>query len=85
MSLTALFTWIVTASAGLSCPGYLAHRIRRVQLPSAAATRCQIPVISAHALLAVARLVTWAAYSVADAQPPYAAALTLVVVPRPSA
>ena len=80
MSLAALFTWIVTASAGLYLLTiWLIEYDREFQ--SAAATRLPIPVISAHALLAVAGLVVWAAYLITDTpRLAYAAALTLVVV-----
>ena len=80
MSLAALFTWIVTASAGLYLLTiWLIEYDREFQ--SAAATRLPVPVISAHALLAVAGLVVWAGYLITDTpRLAYAAALTLVVV-----
>jgi hypothetical protein len=80
MPLAALLTWIVTASAGLYLLTiWLIEYDREFQ--SAAATRLPIPVISAHALLAVAGLVIWAGYLVTDTpRLAYAAALTLVVV-----
>ena len=80
MSLAALFTWIVTASAGLYLLTiWLIEYDREFQ--SAAATRLPVPVISAHALLAVAGLVVWAGYLVTDTpRLAYAAALTLVLV-----
>jgi hypothetical protein len=80
MSLAALFTWIVTASAGLYLLTiWLIEYDREFQ--SAAATRLPVPVISVHALLAVAGLVVWAGYLITDTpRLAYAAALTLVVV-----
>ena len=80
MSLAALFTWIITASAGLYLLTiWLIEYDREFQ--SAAATRLPVPVISAHALLAVAGLVVWAGYLITDTpRLAYAAALTLVVV-----
>jgi hypothetical protein len=80
MPLAALFTWIVTASAGLYLLTiWLIEYDREFQ--SAAATRLPVPVISAHALLAVAGLVVWAGYLITDTpRLAYAAALTLVVV-----
>ena len=80
MSLAALFTWIVTASAGLYLLTiWLIEYDREFQ--SAAATRLPVPVISVHALLAVAGLVVWAGYLVTDTpRLAYAAVVTLVVV-----
>jgi hypothetical protein len=80
VSLAALFTWIVTAGAGLYLLTiWLIEYDRDFQ--SAAATRLPVPVISAHALLAVAGLVVWALYLITDTSKlAYAAALTLVVV-----
>ncbi|HEY8046174.1 MAG TPA: hypothetical protein VIF35_18045 [Streptosporangiaceae bacterium] len=80
MSLAALFTWIVTAAAGLYLLTiWLIEYDRDFQ--SAAATRLPVPVISGHALLAVAGLVVWALYLITDTKRlAYAAALTLVVV-----
>ena len=79
-ALAALFTWIVTASAGLYLLTiWLIEYDREFQ--SAAATRLPVPVISAHALLAVAGLVVWAGYLITDTpRLAYAAALTLVLV-----
>jgi hypothetical protein len=80
VSLAALFTWIVTAGAGLYLLTiWLIEYDRDFQ--SAAATRLPVPVISAHALLAVAGLVVWALYLITDtSRLAYAAALTLVAV-----
>ena len=79
MSLAALFTWIVTASAGLYLLTiWLIEYDREFQ--SAAATRLPVPVISAHALLAVAGLVVWVAYLITDSpRLAWAAAITLAV------
>ena len=58
MSLAALLTWIITAGAGLYLLTiWLIEYDREFQ--SAAATRLPVPVISAHALLAVAGLGVW--------------------------
>lgn len=80
VSLAALFTWIITAGAGLYLLTiWLIEYDRDFQ--SAAATRLPVPVISAHALLAVAGLVVWALYLITDtSRLAYAAALTLVAV-----
>jgi hypothetical protein len=80
MSLVALLTWIITAGAGLYLLTiWLIEYDREFQ--SAAATRLPVPVISAHALLAVAGLVVWGAYLITDTpRLALAAAATLVVV-----
>jgi hypothetical protein len=80
MSLVALFTWLITAGGGLLLLTiWLIEYDREFQ--SAAATRLPVPVISAHALLAVAGLVVWVAYLITDASRlAWAAAVTLVVV-----
>jgi hypothetical protein len=80
MSLAALLTWIVTAGAGLYLLTiWLIEYDREFQ--SAAATRLPVPVISAHALLAVAGLAVWGAYLITDTpRLALAAAATLVVV-----
>jgi len=80
MSLAALLTWIITAGAGLYLLTiWLIEYDREFQ--SAAATRLPVPVISAHALLAVAGLVVWGAYLITDTpRLALAAAATLVVV-----
>ena len=80
MSLVALLTWIVTAGAGLYLLTiWLIEYDREFQ--SAAATRLPVPVISAHALLAVAGLVVWGVYLITDTpRLALAAAATLVVV-----
>jgi hypothetical protein len=80
MSLAALFTWLITAGGGLLLLTiWLIEYDREFQ--SAAATRLPVPVISAHALLAVAGLVIWAGYLITDSPGlAWAAAVTLAVV-----
>src|ERR1700733_3622838 len=80
MSLAALITWLITAGGGLLLLMiWLIEYDREFQ--SAAATRLPVPVISAHALLAVAGLVVWAAYLLTDASRlAWAAVLTLAIV-----
>jgi hypothetical protein len=65
MALVALITWLITASGGLYLLAiWLIEYDREFQ--SSAATRLPVPVISAHALLAFAGLIVWAAYLVTD-------------------
>jgi hypothetical protein len=80
MPLAALLTWIITAGAGLYLLTiWLIEYDREFQ--SAAATRLPVPVISAHALLAVAGLVVWGVYLITDTpRLALAAAATLIVV-----
>jgi hypothetical protein len=80
MSLAALFTWLITAGGGLLLLTiWLIEYDREFQ--SAAATRLPVPVISAHALLAVAGLVVWAGYLITDSSRlAWAAAMILAVV-----
>jgi len=80
MSLAALLTWLITAGGGLLLLTiWLIEYDREFQ--SAAATRLPVPVISAHALLAVAGLVAWVGYLITDApRLAWAAAVTLAVV-----
>jgi hypothetical protein len=79
MSLAALLTWIITAGAGLYLLTiWLIEYDREFQ--SAAATRLPVPVISAHALLAVAGLVVWGAYLITDTPRLALAAAAIVVV-----
>jgi hypothetical protein len=80
MPLVALLTWIITAGAGLYLLTiWLIEYDREFQ--SAAATRLPVPVISAHALLAVAGLVVWGVYLITDTpRLALAAAATLIVV-----
>jgi hypothetical protein len=65
MSVVALITWILTASGGIFLLAIWLieydHDFQR-----AAATRLPVPVISAHALLAMIGLVVWIGYLVAD-------------------
>jgi hypothetical protein len=67
MGVIALIAWLATAGAGLYLLAvWLIEYDRDVQ--SAAATHLPIPVISAHALLAVGGLVVWSAYLFLDEQ-----------------
>ena len=80
MPIAALLTWIITAGAGLYLLTiWLIEYDREFQ--SAAATRLPVPVISAHALLAVAGLMVWGVYLITDTpRLALAAAATLIVV-----
>ncbi len=80
MPLAALITWIMTAAGGLYLLTiWLIEYDREFQ--SVAATRLPIPVISTHALLAVAGLGLWAIYLLTDRPGlTWTAAGTLVVV-----
>lgn len=65
MSLVALLTYLVTATAGLYLLTiWLIEYDHEFQ--TAAATRLPVPVISAHALLAVTGLVVWGVYLLTD-------------------
>jgi hypothetical protein len=65
MALVALITWLITASGGLYLLAiWLIEYDKEFQ--SAAATRLPVPVISAHALLALGGLTVWVAYLVTD-------------------
>ena len=65
MSIAALIAWVVTALAGfLLLSIWIIEYDREFQ--SAAATRLPVPVISAHALLAVSGLVLWILYLILD-------------------
>ena len=65
MSLAALATWLITAGGGLYLLTiWLIEYDHEFQ--SAAATRLPVPVISAHAVLAVTGLATWAGYLITD-------------------
>jgi hypothetical protein len=80
MSLAALFTWLITAGGGLLLLTIGLIEYDR-EFQSAAATRLPVPVITAHALLAVAGLVAWAGYLITDAfRLAWAVAVTLAVV-----
>jgi hypothetical protein len=65
MSVVALVTWIITVSAGLFLLAiWLIEYDHDFQ--HSAATRLPIPVISAHALLALTGLAVWIGYLVLD-------------------
>jgi hypothetical protein len=65
MSVAALLTYLVTATAGLYLLTiWLIEYDHEFQ--TAAATRLPVPVISAHALLAVTGLAVWGAYLLTD-------------------
>ena len=65
MPQAGLIAWILTAGAGLYLlTVWLIEYDREFQ--SAAATRLPVPVISAHALLAVTGLVIWGIYLLTD-------------------
>jgi hypothetical protein len=65
VSVAALITWLITAGGGLFLLAiWLIEYDRDFQ--TAAATRLPVPVISAHALLAVGGLGVWSAYLVVD-------------------
>ncbi len=67
MSVVALITWIITGALGLFLLAiWLIEYDRDFQ--RAAATRLPVPVISAHALLAVVGLVVWVSYILADSR-----------------
>jgi hypothetical protein len=77
MSLAASITWLITIGGGLLLLAvWLIEYDREFQ--SAAATRLPVPVISAHALLAVAGLAVWTAYMITDA--PRLAWATVVIL-----
>ena len=65
MSTAALFTWMVTVLAGLILLVIWIIEYDR-EFQSAAATRLPVPVISAHALLAMSGLMFWIAYLLLD-------------------
>jgi manganese efflux pump family protein len=65
VSVAALITWLITAGGGLFLLAiWLIEYDRDFQ--TAAATRLPVPVISGHALLAVAGLGVWSAYLILD-------------------
>lgn len=80
MSVASLFTWIVTMLAGLILIViWIIEYDRKFQ--TAAATRLPIPVISAHALLAMVGLQLWIAYLLLDQERlAWAAIASLVAV-----
>ena len=65
MSVAALFTWMITILGGLILLVIWIIEYDR-EFQSAAATRLPVPVISAHALLAVTGLVLWILYLIVD-------------------
>jgi hypothetical protein len=80
MSLAALLTYLVTATAGLYLLTiWLIEYDQEFQ--TAAATRLPVPVISAHALLAVTGLAVWGVYLLTDkSRLAWAAVLILLLV-----
>lgn len=80
MPLAALLSWIMTAAGGMYLLTiWLIEYDREFQ--SVAATRLPVPVISAHALLAVTGLGLWAVYLLTDRDSlTWAAAGILLVV-----
>ncbi len=80
MALVALITWLITASGGLYLLAiWLIEYDHEFQ--SAAATRLPVPVIGAHALLALGGLTVWAGYLITDASRlAWVAVVTLGVV-----
>jgi len=65
MGVIALISWLATAGAGLYLLAvWLIEYDRDVQ--KAAATRLPVPVISAHALLAIGGLAVWGGYLFLD-------------------
>ena len=65
MSIAALFTWMITILAGLILLVIWIIEYDR-EFQSAAATRLPVPVISAHALLAMGGLMLWVGYLLLD-------------------
>jgi hypothetical protein len=80
MPLAALLTYLVTATAGLYLLTiWLIEYDQEFQ--TAAATRLPVPVIGAHALLAVTGLAVWGVYLLTDrSRLAWAAVLILVLV-----
>lgn len=79
MSIAALITWLITAAGGFYLLGtWLARGGVRQQ--RAGTTRFRAPVIFGHFLLAVAGLVVWIAYLVAD-KTPLAWAAFIILLP----
>jgi hypothetical protein len=80
MVLVTLIAWLLTASAGLYLLAIWLIEYDH-EFHSAAATRLPVPVIGAHALLAVSGLAVWALYLITDAPGlAWVAASTLGVV-----
>jgi hypothetical protein len=65
MGIIALVTWLATAGAGLYLLAVWLIEYDR-DLQAASATRLPVPVISAHALLAIGGLIVWSAYLFLD-------------------
>ena len=65
MSVVALFTWMITICLGLVLLVIWIIEYDR-EFQSAAATRLPVPVISAHALLAMGGLLLWISYLLLD-------------------
>jgi hypothetical protein len=65
MSVVALFTWMITILAGLILLVIWIIEYDR-EFQSAVATRLPVPVISAHALLAMGGLLLWVSYLLLD-------------------
>ena len=65
MSVAALFTWMITILAGLILLVIWIIEYDR-EFQSATATRLPVPVISAHALLAMGGLLLWISYLLLD-------------------
>ncbi len=65
MSVAALFIWMITILAGLILLVIWIIEYDR-EFQSAAATRLPVPVISAHALLAMGGLLLWISYLLLD-------------------
>ena len=65
MSIAALIAWVITALAGFFLLSIWIIEYDR-EFQSAAATRLPVPVISAHALLAMGGLMFWIAYLLLD-------------------
>jgi hypothetical protein len=80
MSIVALFTWVLAACGGLYLLAvWLIEYDREFQ--GAASSRLPVPVICAHALLAVGGLVVWGTYLVlGNVRLAWAAVVVLVVV-----
>ena len=79
MGIVALVTWMATAGGGLYLLAvWLIEYDREFQ--TAARTRLPVPVISAHALLAMGGLVIWSAYLFTDSKPLAWAALAILGV-----
>ena len=65
MTIAVVFTWVMTVLAGFFLLSIWIIEYDR-EFQSAAATRLPVPVISAHALLAMVGLVLWIYYLIVD-------------------